>query len=335
MTSNGTENTAKVLPWRKLELSVGTLQANHDCGFHSVTPVSRYIYVLGSVPLHRDQYQYISFYIFDLHERKWSEAHMESGPRQRYGHSATLVDDRIYLFGGYDEIDCLNDVHVYDVSMKTWTEREVSVNSPRLAAHAAHFVEGLSRIFVVGGIDDDIDCSEVVYAYGIEKNDWLQCKAKGEPPLRYLHASCVVGSKIFLCGGKADVGPSDPKVVYVFDFSRGLHQCSWSSIALEGQLERPVEGAALVYVSQGRLLFFGELSVPNADESVFTSVYNLTTKKIDTIVPNGDGKIKTTTDGPLPRRNFGHVRLNNRILIFGGYDTRLNPIYELDISALC
>ncbi len=39
----------------------------------------------------------------------------------RTGHDCILVKDKIYLFGGTDDDDRKNDLHVYDIYMNKWS----------------------------------------------------------------------------------------------------------------------------------------------------------------------------------------------------------------------
>lgn len=322
----------KLLRWGQLELLRNSAPLERHSGFHTVTAVGRYLYVLGSCPLRTEQYTFISFHVFDLCQKQWSEVHLETGPRQRYGHSANLVDDKIYLFGGY-QATYFKALHIYDLALNAWVEVRNSQSAPYRVLHTAHFAEEIRQIFVVCGMTELGVTSGLVYAYGIETKEWVECKAKGQPPIRSLHASCLVGNKIYLSGG-CDVDRSaDPRLLHVFDFSRGLQLCAWTSITMGGQLSSFAAGPALIYISQGRMLFLGGETWGN--HPFFMSLYDLKSRSVETITVNRGANIRTSVNRPTPRRNFGVAHLNNRVLILGGYGASMNPIYELDITALC
>ena len=38
-------------------------------------------------------------------------------PSKRYKHTASTVDTRMFVFGGYSEIGLLNDVHIFDTGV--------------------------------------------------------------------------------------------------------------------------------------------------------------------------------------------------------------------------
>ena len=333
MTSKSRRKSIKVLPWRKLTLSEDSDPLDHVCGYHSVTPVGRYLYVLGSFPLRIDRYTHIALHRFDLYEKKWAEVRFHTGPKQRYGHTATLVDDKLYLFGGKKR-GFSSDLYAYDLCLNAWTLCAVESKPPGHFVHTAHYSEELRTLFVLCGRTDYSKSSRRVYAYGMNTNQWVQCAAKGNAPQRRSHSSCKVGMKIFVSGGQMHRGEVDPKAMHVFDFSQGVHLCTWSTVAMEGQLNRPVHGGAMFYVSEGRFLVLGEHPGMGNKEPAFMGLYDLNKLSITAIRPEGSGKVQTTANCPKPRRKFGYVRLHNRILVFGGYQASMDPIYEVDISAL-
>ena len=66
--------------------------------------------VFGGFPLHQGAYS------LDLTSMNWSS--IDNVQYKRYGHSADLIGNSIYLFGGsyYGE---KNDIHQYDLDNKT------------------------------------------------------------------------------------------------------------------------------------------------------------------------------------------------------------------------
>ena len=43
-------------------------------------------------------------------------------PAVRNGHTADVIDSKIYIFGGGDKAELLADLHVYDVADSTWVQ---------------------------------------------------------------------------------------------------------------------------------------------------------------------------------------------------------------------
>ena len=53
-----------------------------------------------------------------------------TAPSIRNGHTADLIDSRIYIFGGGDKADLLADLHVFDVRDHSWSEPPCTGTAP-------------------------------------------------------------------------------------------------------------------------------------------------------------------------------------------------------------
>ncbi len=65
-------------------------------------------------------------YALDLTTMKWSC--QNNVKYERHGHTANLIGNSIYLFGGSNFHYCLNDIHKYDVNSKTLQIAKTSGN---------------------------------------------------------------------------------------------------------------------------------------------------------------------------------------------------------------
>ncbi len=68
--------------------------------------------IFGGYPL-----DYGDNYALDLNTMKWSRT--KNVEYRRYYHTANLIGNSIYLFGGMDYSFYKNDLHKYDVNSKT------------------------------------------------------------------------------------------------------------------------------------------------------------------------------------------------------------------------
>ena len=57
---------------------------------------------------------------------RWSrfEPSDNISPGKRTGHSAVVIKDKMYLFGGETGIKCVNDVWEFDIALKVWNKIE-------------------------------------------------------------------------------------------------------------------------------------------------------------------------------------------------------------------
>ena len=74
-------------------------------------------------------------------------------PSGREGHSATLVDSRIFYIGGYTEKGFTNELLVLDTASMSWEKPHVSsLKPPAREGHSANLYN--DRIYLWGGFTD-------------------------------------------------------------------------------------------------------------------------------------------------------------------------------------
>mmetsp|Transcript_964 Transcript_964/g.2277 ORF Transcript_964/g.2277 Transcript_964/m.2277 type:complete len:657 (+) Transcript_964:756-2726(+) len=79
----------------------------------------------------------------------WREVVTNEGPSYK-NHTATLVGNKIYVFGGYDGRGNHNDVYEFNCIAKRWRKIEVMGEAPKgRNGHTATYAE--QKIFIVGG----------------------------------------------------------------------------------------------------------------------------------------------------------------------------------------
>ena len=187
-------------------------------------------------------------------------------PKEREGHTATVVGQRIFIFGGTwtDEEDTtiyMNDLHVLDVRTLTWSLPNTSGCPPiEREGHTASAVE--TRLFIFGGTW--VDCEDQshylndLHLLDVETMPmgWSVGVCSGEPPSqREGHTSSVVGAQIVVFGGAGlDVEdrPVNLNDLHILDTER----MAWSRPVVSGRVpqERRYHSASVV---DQRLLVFG------------------------------------------------------------------------------
>lgn len=90
-----------------------------------------------------------------LERNHWSKiAGYISGdkPQERFGHSAVVKRNQMYVFGGWNGIETLNDVQVFNLDTHTWlTIQDVKGVIKGRYRHTAAGNE--TSMFIFGGID--------------------------------------------------------------------------------------------------------------------------------------------------------------------------------------
>ncbi|CAB1345603.1 unnamed protein product [Coregonus sp. 'balchen'] len=94
--------------------------------YHSCSMFRGELFVLGGVfprPHPEPDGCSDSLYIFDPHLSIWYQPIVTGDrPAPRSGHSACVIQGKIYVFGGWDTPLCFNDMYMLDLDTNTWTE---------------------------------------------------------------------------------------------------------------------------------------------------------------------------------------------------------------------
>ena len=113
---------------------------------------------------------------------------------QRFGHTAVVFDNKIWVLGGYAIGDgFLNDVW-YSSDGADWTQA-ATIGSGRWYHTAVVFD---NKIWVLGGSDSSGDLNDVWYSS--DGANWTEASSAGWP-VRSAHSSVVYGGKIWVLGG--------------------------------------------------------------------------------------------------------------------------------------
>lgn len=217
------------------------------------------------------------------------------GPSARYSVGVGASQDTLYMFGGYDNTNTLNDFWAYHVPTDTWQELSKG-------PEGRIWLGGLSvigdKVYLYGGHPTDIATSprfSDMWEYDIPTDIWTQ--KTGLTPGRDCHTQTVVDGKIYVCGGNTD-GSGVIADVAVYDPATD----TWGTAASLPQNRQRHEATELngyLYISGGH----------NGGYAGDLLRYDPAT---DTWV---------TMPGTFPpRTSHVMVGLNGRIYVFGGRD---------------
>ncbi|KAG2454804.1 hypothetical protein HYH02_000636 [Chlamydomonas schloesseri] len=143
---------------------------------------------------------------------KWTKlAQAGSVPIDRSSHSITVIDNKVYLFGGEHDprVPVGNELYEYDMATGTWRVVEVKGEAPPpRVAHAAAAVG--STLYVFGGRDGrDVGegASNQLHAFDTTTSTWrLLAPAGSPPPQRSYHTMTSLGHKLYVFGGCGEKG---------------------------------------------------------------------------------------------------------------------------------
>lgn len=152
--------------WQKIQIN-GYKPGGRAC--HSLTCVDKYLYMFGGFNGVRS---FNKLEVFDIENSVWSALTDVRGsvPVSRDAHAMVVYKDSLYLYGGHDGENYLNDMYEFSIPNKTWTQILASnsiVNGIR--GHSANCIG--QNIYIFGGYDGKLR-SNVILVYNIETRSW-------------------------------------------------------------------------------------------------------------------------------------------------------------------
>ena len=134
-------------------------------------------------------------------------------PVARCFHTATVVDGKIYVLGGYtddDQVGCVaaGRVDAYDPVADSW--QQLAAMPTARSSHAAAVVDG--KIYVSGGSLDSCEHSDALEAFDPVTNTWTTLASLSGG--RAFHTSAAFNGKLCVFGGYSVDGRIDLVEVY-------------------------------------------------------------------------------------------------------------------------
>ncbi|KAF7458729.1 putative kelch repeat protein [Cryptosporidium felis] len=273
----------------------------------------------------------------------WEEVEISGrSPTPRAAHSCNAIEDKLFLFGGWNGFEALNDFYVLFTSPEMrWKKITESENRPKQRNNHASSVYGNS-LFIHGGHNGEswlndmyeftVKCggnSDSLNLTGLDEiseeliGTWKKIKIlnKGvKPSPRACHTLTRVFGKLYLFGGYD--GGKCYNDLWVYDIAK----VTWTEIEFGKYIPRHRNGHCAISSSKGIIFFGGHTGKEYiGDVSVFcTEKKEFHTPKVFGICPSA-------------RKGHSLAPLDDvSVAMFGGYDgkNRSDDLFILDISEL-
>lgn len=198
--------------------------------------------------------------ILDLNARIWRQAPGFVFGMRLAGHSATLVAEKIYIFGitfalwgGMTRKS--SELRALDLVSATWVTCPTYGETPvHTSFHSADYVEALGMIVFIGGITDRASWP-LVSILKVESQTWSQPVLKGEQPApRYMHVSCATRDSVVVTGGRmlgGARGRLNDSSLYVLALKG---QMTWHKVAIA---QWPLIDVKWMAIDGNRILIYG------------------------------------------------------------------------------
>ena len=282
-------------------LAKAPMPVARDSGMAGVVDVAggKKVYVIGGmeqqVPLKISN----AVAEYDPVTNTWNPNAKAAMSTARTDHNAAVVDNKIYVFGGYDvNRTPLNSVEVYDPQTDVWAPR---LNMP-VARHDFGVAVIDKKIYLIGGLLSESEETGRVDIYDPATDTWDTSKPAMPTKRAYL-AVAAVGRNIYAIGGSRaqDKGLFANVEVYNVDAQ------TWTSKA---PLPTARDEMAVAVVN-GKIWVIGGWDVPGAQ---------IPSNKVEVYDP---GKDTWTSKAALPEPwapDFNTAVLNGKVYVFGGID---------------
>ena len=126
---------------------------------HSAITFDKRIYIFGGEP---DQFRQLNdiFYL-DTTTLTWVKPIVNGDePSARVSTTGSLIDQKIYYFGGYDGVTWLNDLYSFDIENNKWSKVQTYGYSPRpRCRHTGNIIK--SQLYIFGGNDCELSFNDI------------------------------------------------------------------------------------------------------------------------------------------------------------------------------
>ncbi|KAI0920502.1 hypothetical protein AcV5_010219 [Taiwanofungus camphoratus] len=172
------------------------------CRAHTATFVDRRIVVFGGG---EGPVYYNDVYVLDTITRRWTHPVFSGGapvPPPRRAHTAVLYKNKVWIFGGGNGMEALNDVWTLDVGGPVekfrWEQLETRGRKPTPRGY--HTANLVGNVMVVVGGSDGRECFSDIWCLNLDTLYWSIVKLDVSYR-RLSHTATQVGSYLFIMGG--------------------------------------------------------------------------------------------------------------------------------------
>ncbi|GAB9467032.1 hypothetical protein Gpo141_00004392 [Globisporangium polare] len=250
--------------------------------------------------------------------RSWVTVPCENpsaAPCQRSLHVCAIRKDSLYIFGGYDGSNRVNDFYEFSFNRRLWSV--VTASGPPPSPRDRHVaVVYKDSFYVFAGFDGSSRVNDFI-EYNFLSQKWSNVSViAGMPPTpRHSHAAVVYDKSMYCFGGYDGSYRND---FHEFNFETG----TWTLVAATGRVPRPRYRSSLVVHKNSCVLFGGHDGSRHLND---VHVFNFALRSWSSLVTEGPA--------PIPRDSHVAVIHSNSMYIFGGSTgSAMNDFYELNLD---
>ncbi|MEW5759329.1 MAG: kelch repeat-containing protein [Candidatus Thermoplasmatota archaeon] len=250
----------------------------------------------------------------------WTNKSPAEQPAARRFHGMTTIysDDKVLLFGGYNEVSVLVDTWVYDLSDNKWTNKNPIPKPSARGTHAMASIFNDDKVVLFGGVDGSLVVYNDTWIYDLSTNTWTNKNPEIKPPARALHSMAPIynDDKVVLFSGYNGATYIDD--TWEYDLSTN----TWTNKNLDTRPSVRCGHAMASIFNDDKVVLFGGNDGALDDE---TWVYDLSDN-------NWTNKHPATKPSAREGHAMTTVYNDDKVVLFGGYDGTFDDetwVYDL------
>ncbi|VAH97441.1 unnamed protein product [Triticum turgidum subsp. durum] len=252
-------------------------------------------------------------------------------PKPRYEHGATVLQDKMYIFGGNHNGRYLSDLQVLDLKSLTWSKIDAklqagtsdSAKTAQVSPCAGHsLISCGNKFFSVAGHTKDPSDSITVKEFDPHTCTWSIVKAYGKPPVsRGGQSVTLVGTTLVVFGGE-DAKRCLLNDLHILD----LETMTWDDVDAIGTPPAPRSDHVAACHADRYLLIFGG----GSHATCFNDLHVLDLQTMEWSRPKQQGPI------PSPRAGHAGATVGENWYIVGGGNNKsgVSETLVLNMSTL-
>jgi N-acetylneuraminic acid mutarotase len=122
--------------------------------------------------------------------------------KPRFGHAVGLYSGSMFLFGGWDGKNCLNDLYQYSFLTNIWYDLKATLGENPCPRYRHEGIVYKNSFYIFGGVDEKQTRFNDVYQFFFERKEWKKIIASGcAPTPRTFHRVTTYGNLMISVGG--------------------------------------------------------------------------------------------------------------------------------------
>jgi len=293
---------------------------------HAAVAVGHKIYTFGGYCTGESSREYTSIDVHVLNTTtfRWTKhpvsnfPYLENDdilPYKRYGHTAVVYKDKIYIWGGRNDQASCAVLFCFDTFYHCWTAPQTTGDIP-LARDGHTACVWKHYMYIFGGFEEETDSfAKSVHVLDLETMHWRYIHTVGdEPAVRDFHSAACLNDRMYIFGGRGTESRHSlylpGKEIYCDElWYLDLHTHKWYNPYTTGI--RPIgRRSHSAFVYNDKMYIFGGYNALKFEHYNDLFEYDPVTSEWTLIKPLGES--------PCNRRRQACIVVDERVFLFGG-----------------